>query len=77
VEVGTGRGNSGPWQRGNEAKLAEVKAEIEAAGAVRPQHFCAGCVQRESIKATAKSVLGQFGKVEILGEQRRDYAPMG
>jgi 3-oxoacyl-[acyl-carrier protein] reductase len=49
----------------NEAKLAEVAAEIEAAGG-KAQAFALDVASEESIKAGAKAVLAQFGKVEIL-----------
>ncbi len=49
----------------NEAKLAEVAAEIAAAGGTA--HAVALDVANEdSIKTTAKAVLAQFGAVEIL-----------
>lgn len=49
----------------NETKLAEVKAEIEAAGGTAAA-FALDVASEESIKAGAKAVLEQFGKVEIL-----------
>jgi 3-oxoacyl-[acyl-carrier protein] reductase len=49
----------------NEAKLAEVKAEIEAAGG-QSAVFALDVSSEESIRAAAKTVLEQFGKVEIL-----------
>ena len=49
----------------NEAKLAEVAAEIEAAGG-QAAHFQLDVSSEESIKAGAKAVLERFGKVEIL-----------
>jgi 3-oxoacyl-[acyl-carrier protein] reductase len=49
----------------NEAKLAEVAAEIEAVGG-KAQAFALDVANEESIKAGAKAVLAQFGKVEIL-----------
>jgi 3-oxoacyl-[acyl-carrier protein] reductase len=49
----------------NEAKLAEVAAEIEAAGG-KAQAFALDVASEESIKAGAKAVLAHFGKVEIL-----------
>jgi 3-oxoacyl-[acyl-carrier protein] reductase len=49
----------------NEAKLAEVAAEIAAAGG-HATAFALDVSNEESIKAGAKSVLAQFGKVEIL-----------
>jgi 3-oxoacyl-[acyl-carrier protein] reductase len=49
----------------NEAKLAEVAAEIKAAGGTA--HAVAlDVASEESIKTTAKAILGQFGAVEIL-----------
>jgi 3-oxoacyl-[acyl-carrier protein] reductase len=49
----------------NEAKLAEVAAEITAAGGIA--HAVALDVASEdSIKTTAKAILAQFGAVEIL-----------
>jgi 3-oxoacyl-[acyl-carrier protein] reductase len=49
----------------NEAKLAEVAAEIEAAGG-KAATFALDVASEESIKAGAKAVLERFGKVEIL-----------
>jgi len=49
----------------NQAKLAEVVAEIEAAGG-RAAAFALDVSSEESLKAGAKAVLEQFGKVEIL-----------
>lgn len=49
----------------NQAKLAEVVAEIEAAGG-KAAAFSLDVSSEESIKAGAKAVLEQFGKVEIL-----------
>ncbi len=49
----------------NEAKLAEVKAEIEAAGGVA-ETFALDVASEESIKAGAKAIVERFGKVEIL-----------
>ncbi|WP_263351132.1 3-oxoacyl-[acyl-carrier-protein] reductase [Acidicapsa acidisoli] len=49
----------------NEAKLAEVKAEIEAAGG-QAEAFALDVASEESIQAGAKTVLERFGKVEIL-----------
>jgi 3-oxoacyl-[acyl-carrier protein] reductase len=49
----------------NEAKLAEVVAEIEAAGG-QAAAFGLDVSSEESIKAGAKVVLERFGKVEIL-----------
>ena len=49
----------------NESKLAEVAAEIEAAGG-KAAAFALDVASEESVKAGAKAVLGQLGKVEIL-----------
>jgi len=49
----------------NEAKLAEVAAEIEAAGG-KAAAFALDVASEESIKAGAKAILDRFGKVEIL-----------
>lgn len=49
----------------NEAKLAEVQAEIEAAGGTAAA-FAIDVSDEASIKAGAKAVLERFGKVEIL-----------
>lgn len=49
----------------NEAKLAEVAAEIEAAGG-KAAAFGLDVASEESIAAGAKAVLERFGKVEIL-----------
>jgi 3-oxoacyl-[acyl-carrier protein] reductase len=49
----------------NEAKLAEVAAEIEAAGG-KAAAFALDIASEESIKAGAKAILERFGKVEIL-----------
>jgi 3-oxoacyl-[acyl-carrier protein] reductase len=49
----------------NEAKLAEVAAEIEAAGG-KAAAFALDVADEASIKAGAKAVLEKFGKVEIL-----------
>lgn len=49
----------------NEAKLAEVQAEIEAAGGSAAS-FVLDVTREESIKACAKAVLAQFGTVHIL-----------
>ena len=49
----------------NEAKLAEVVAEIEGAGG-KAAAFALDVASEESIKAGAKAVLERFGKVEIL-----------
>ena len=49
----------------NEAKLAEVQAEIETAGG-KAQAFALDVASEESIKSGAKAVLERFGKVDIL-----------
>ena len=49
----------------NETKLAEVAAEIEAAGG-QAAAFRLDVSSEESIKSGAKAVLERFGKVEIL-----------
>jgi 3-oxoacyl-[acyl-carrier protein] reductase len=49
----------------NETKLAEVQAEIEAAGG-KAAAFAIDVADESSIKAGAKAVLERFGKVEIL-----------
>ncbi len=49
----------------NTGKLAEVAAEIEAAGG-KAVSFELDLASEESIKAAAKAVLAHFGKVEIL-----------
>jgi 3-oxoacyl-[acyl-carrier protein] reductase len=49
----------------NEVKLAQVAAEIEAAGS-QAAVFRIDVSNEESIEAGAKAVLGRFGKVEIL-----------
>src|SRR5208282_447749 len=49
----------------NEGKLAEVVAEIEAAGG-QAAAFPLDVASEESIKTGAKAVLERFGKVEIL-----------
>jgi len=49
----------------NEAKLADAVAEIEASGGLAVA-FALDVAGEESIKACAKAVLQQFGKVEIL-----------
>ena len=49
----------------NEAKLAEVSAEIEAKGGVSCV-FSVDMASEESIKSCAKAVIGHFGRVEIL-----------
>lgn len=49
----------------NETKLAEVKAEIEAAGGTA-EVFAIDIASEESIKAGAKAAIGHFGSIEIL-----------
>ena len=49
----------------NEARLAEVAAEIEAAGGVCSP-FALDLASEESIKACAKAVVAHFGRLEIL-----------
>jgi 3-oxoacyl-[acyl-carrier protein] reductase len=49
----------------NAAKLAEVAAEIEAAGG-NAAAFALDVAREDSIQACAKAVLDRFGKVEIL-----------
>ena len=49
----------------NEAKLAEVAAEIEAAGG-QSAAFALDVASEESIRNGAKAILDRFGKVEIL-----------
>jgi 3-oxoacyl-[acyl-carrier protein] reductase len=49
----------------NEGKLAEVAAEIEAAGG-QASAFALDVASEESIKSGAKAVLEKYGKVEIL-----------
>ena len=49
----------------NEAKLADVAAEIEAAGG-KAAAFALDVADEASLKAGAKAVLEKFGKVEIL-----------
>ena len=49
----------------NEAKLAEVAAEIEAVGG-KVAAFALDVANEESIKTGAKAILERFGKVEIL-----------
>ena len=49
----------------NEAKLAEVAAEITAAGGTA-QIFVLDVASEESIKATTKAAVAQFGVVDIL-----------
>jgi len=49
----------------NESKLAEVAAEIEAAGG-KAAAFALDVASEESIKAGSKAILDRFGKVEIL-----------
>jgi 3-oxoacyl-[acyl-carrier protein] reductase len=49
----------------NEAKLAEVAAEIAAAGGTS-QAFAIDIASEDSIKAGAKAAIGHFGSIEIL-----------
>lgn len=49
----------------NEAKLAEVKAEIEAAGG-KAESFALDVNNEEAIKATAKDIVAKLGAVHIL-----------
>ncbi|MGC2160634.1 MAG: 3-oxoacyl-[acyl-carrier-protein] reductase [Silvibacterium sp.] len=49
----------------NEAKLAEVKTEIEAAGGTA-EVFAIDLASEESIKTGAKAALGHFGSIDIL-----------
>ena len=49
----------------NESKLAEVQAEIEAAGG-KAAAFALDVASEESIKTAAKAILEKYGKVEIL-----------
>jgi 3-oxoacyl-[acyl-carrier protein] reductase len=49
----------------NEAKLAEVAAEIEAAGG-KATAFPLDVTSEDSIKSAAKAIVDRFGKVEIL-----------
>ncbi|MGI4758287.1 MAG: 3-oxoacyl-[acyl-carrier-protein] reductase [Janthinobacterium lividum] len=49
----------------NEAKLAEVKAEIEAAGG-KAETFLLDVSSEDSIKSTAKEIVGKLGAVHIL-----------
>src|SRR5271170_3483966 len=49
----------------NEAKLAEVAAEI-AAGGGTAQAFAIDMASEESIKAGAKAAIAHFGSIEIL-----------
>lgn len=49
----------------NETKLAEVRAEIEAAGGTA-EVFAIDIASEESIKAGAKAAIGHFGSIEIL-----------
>jgi len=49
----------------NEGKLAEVQAEIEAAGGTAAA-FALDVASEESIKTAAKAILEKYGKVEIL-----------
>ncbi len=49
----------------NEAKLAEVAAEIKTGGGTA-EVFAIDIASEESIKAGAKAVIGHFGSIEIL-----------
>jgi 3-oxoacyl-[acyl-carrier protein] reductase len=49
----------------NQEKLAEVAAEIAAAGGTA-QSFALDMANEESIKACAKAVIAHFGRIEIL-----------
>lgn len=49
----------------NEAKLAEVAAEIKAGGGTA-EVFAIDIAREESIKAVAKAVIAHFGSIEIL-----------
>lgn len=49
----------------NEAKLADVAAEIKAAGGTA-EVFAIDIASEESIKAGAKAAIGQFGSIDIL-----------
>jgi 3-oxoacyl-[acyl-carrier protein] reductase len=49
----------------NEAKLAEVKAEIEAAGG-KAESFALDVSNEDSIKTTAKEIVAKLGAVHIL-----------
>ena len=49
----------------NEAKLAEVKAEIEAAGGTA-EIFALDLASEDSIKAGGKAILARFGTVHVL-----------
>jgi 3-oxoacyl-[acyl-carrier protein] reductase len=49
----------------NEAKLAEVAAEIAASGGTA-QAFAIDIASEDSIKAGAKAAIGQFGSIQIL-----------
>ncbi|MGI4828274.1 MAG: 3-oxoacyl-[acyl-carrier-protein] reductase [Janthinobacterium lividum] len=49
----------------NEAKLTEVKAEIESKGGIAAV-FALDIASEDSIKSTAKAVVAQFGAVHIL-----------
>lgn len=49
----------------NEAKLAEVKSEIEAAGG-KAESFALDVSSEDSIKATAKDILAKLGTVHVL-----------
>jgi 3-oxoacyl-[acyl-carrier protein] reductase len=49
----------------NEAKLAEVKTEIEAGGGIA-EAFALDVASEESIETGVKAILAKFGRVEIL-----------
>src|SRR5450631_3304059 len=49
----------------NQEKLAEVEAEIAAAGGTA-HSFALDISNEESIKACAKAVIAHFGRIEIL-----------
>ena len=60
------RSRARPWRwRAQEAKLAEVAAEIAAAGGAA-HVFALDLGSEESIQACAKAVIAQLGKVDIL-----------
>ncbi len=63
----------------NLEKLAEVEAEIAAAGGAA-KAFALDAAREESIKACVKDVVGHFGRLEILVNNAgitRDYLAMG
>ena len=62
--IGKGRSTRGSSAR-NEAKLAEVAAEIKTGGGTA-EVFAIDIASEESIKAGAKAVIGHFGSIEIL-----------